>query len=177
MAVDGAQQGMAGRAPEVLIDDLTVAYERHPALHHVSGIFRSCALSAVVGPKTGTSEVTPSADAAAGIELAVDEGTPDVSGAATISKGHGRNGAAAYEGAERIEVAHPSLRAGDACPACGEGTVYEKTPAVLVRTTGQPPLAATVYQLQKLRCDLCGQIFTADAPTPNGLPRPAATYV
>ena len=33
----------------------------------------------------------------------------------------------------------------DACPACGEGTVYEKTPGVLVRITGQPPLAATVY--------------------------------
>jgi hypothetical protein len=35
---------------------------------------------------------------------------------------------------------------------------------VLVRITGQPPLAATVYRLQKLRCHLCGQIFTADAP-------------
>src|SRR5262249_44249560 len=29
---------------------------------------------------------------------------------------------------------------------------------------GQPPLAATIYQLQKLRCHLCGQVFTAPAP-------------
>ncbi len=115
---------------------------------------------AVVGPKTGKPEVTASADAAAGIELPADEGTGDVSDAATTSKGHGRNGAEAYRGAERVDVAHPSLRAGDACPACGEGTVYEKTPGVLVRITGQPPLAATVYQLQKLRCHLCGQVFT-----------------
>jgi transposase len=65
-------------------------------------------------------------------------------------------------------VAHPSLRAGDACPACGEGTVYEKAPGVLVRIAGQPPLAATVYRLQKLRCHLCGQVFTADPPAEAG---------
>lgn len=82
--------------------------------------------------------------------------------------GHGRNGAEAYQGATRIDVPHPSLACGDACPACGEGTVYDKTPGVLVRITGQPPLAATVYQLQKLRCNLCGQVFTADAPEGAG---------
>src|SRR5206468_6358956 len=58
--------------------------------------------------------------------------------------------------------------AGDACPACGQGTVYEKAPGVLVRITGQPPLEAKVYQLQKLRCHLCGQVFTADAPAEAG---------
>jgi transposase len=78
--------------------------------------------------------------------------------------GHGRNGADAYRAAERIDVPHPSLTAGDPCPACGQGTVYEKAPGVLVRITGQPPLAATIYQLQKLRCGLCGQVFTAPAP-------------
>jgi transposase len=123
---------------------------------------------ALVGPKTVRSEVTASAGDAAAIALSADEGTPGVSEVATPSKGHGRNGAAAYGGAQRIEVAHPSLHAGDACPACGEGTVYEKAPGVLVRITGQPPLAATVYQLQKLRCHLCGQVFTADAPAEAG---------
>ena len=87
---------------------------------------------------------------------------------AAVSKGHGRNGAEAYRGAVRVDVAHSSLRAGDACPACGEGTVYDKAPGVLVRITGQLPLAATVYQLQKLRCHLCGQVFTADAPAEAG---------
>jgi transposase len=65
-------------------------------------------------------------------------------------------------------VAHPSLTPGDACPACGQGTVYERTPGVLVRITGQPPLAAKVYRLQKLRCHLCGQVFTATAPEEAG---------
>src|SRR5262249_31130760 len=65
--------------------------------------------------------------------------------------GHGRNGADAYRGAERQEVVHPSLHAGDACPVCGQGTVYAKAPGVLVRISGQPPLAARIYELQKLR--------------------------
>src|SRR6476660_5319182 len=123
---------------------------------------------AVVGPKAETSRATASSDTAAGSEPAAGEGTTVVSNAATVSKGHGRNGAEAYRGAERVSVAHPTLRAGDACPACGERSVYEKAPGVLVRITGQPPLAATVYQLQKLRCHLCGQVFTADAPAEAG---------
>jgi transposase len=130
---------------------------------------------AVVGQKAGASKRNESPHAAAGIEPAAGEGTTDVSDAAVVSKGHGRNGAEAYRGAQRVDVAHPSLRAGDACPACGEGTVYEKDPGVLVRITGQPPLAATVYQLQKLRCHLCGQVFTADAPSEAGPRKYSAT--
>ena len=130
---------------------------------------------AVVGPKAGASEGTASPDVAAGSEPAAGEGTTNVSDAAVVPKGHGRNGAEAYRGAQQVDVAHPSLRAGDACPACGEGTVYEKAPGVLVRITGQPPLAATVYQLQKLRCHLCGQVFTADVPAEAGPTKYSAT--
>src|SRR4051794_20031888 len=109
---------------------------------------------AVVGRKTDADSPRDAvADAGAG-----NAGEP---GAAASSKGHGRNGAEAYRGAARIDAPPPSLTAGDACPACSQGTVYEKAPGVLVRITGQPPLAATIYQLQKLRCHLCGQVFTA----------------
>ncbi len=94
---------------------------------------------------------------------------------ATVSQGHGRNGADAYCGAERIDIPHPTLAAGDPCPACGEGTVYEKAPGVVVRISGQAPLAATVYQLQKLRCHLCGQVFTAQAPEETGSQKYDAT--
>src|SRR5262245_43904115 len=122
---------------------------------------------AVVGPPTDRPEATRPSDAATRTEAATPEAASEASrGAATgpARPGHGRNGADAYQGAERVRVAHPSLGAGDACPACGQGTVYEKAPGVLVRITGQPPLAATIYQLQKLRCHLCGQVFTAPAP-------------
>jgi hypothetical protein len=46
---------------------------------------------------------------------------------------------------------------------------------VLVRITGQPPLAATFYQLQKLRCHLCGQVFTAATPAEAGSAKYDAT--
>ena len=37
-----------------------------------------------------------------------------------------------------------------------------------MRITGQAPLTATIYQLQKLRCHLCGEVFTATAPAEAG---------
>jgi transposase len=79
--------------------------------------------------------------------------------------GHGRNGAEAFGGAQKVEIAHRSLKHGDRCPECGEGNVYgQKEPKVLVRIVGQAPLAATVYSLERLRCGACGQVFTAQEP-------------
>jgi transposase len=79
--------------------------------------------------------------------------------------GHGRNGAAAYRGAERIKIVHASLKPGDGCPECEKGKVYpQKDPAVRIRVVGQAPLQATVYELERLRCNLCGVVFEAEAP-------------
>ena len=33
-----------------------------------------------------------------------------------------------------------------------------------MRIVGQAPLAATVYDLERLRCNACGQVFTAQEP-------------
>ena len=82
-------------------------------------------------------------------------------------KGHGRNGAKNYPGAKKVSVSHETLQAGDHCPECGDGTVYDTRPGVLIRIVGQAPLQATVYELQKLRCNLCGKLFTAQ--TPDGI--------
>lgn len=80
-------------------------------------------------------------------------------------KGHGRNGADAYRGARRIRVPLASLHAGDACPHCAKGTVYASdTPGLIVRLTGQAPIGGAVYELEKLRCSLCGAVFTAQTP-------------
>jgi transposase len=79
--------------------------------------------------------------------------------------GHGRNGAEAFAGAQKVAIAHQKLTHGDRCPACGKGNVYgQKEPKVLVRIVGQAPLAATVYSLERLRCGACGQVFTAEEP-------------
>ncbi|MBV8805313.1 MAG: hypothetical protein JO042_09705, partial [Sinobacteraceae bacterium] len=80
-------------------------------------------------------------------------------------KGHGRNAAAAYIGAETVQIAHPSLRRGDACPSCVTGKVYPmKDPSVRVRFSGVAPLQAKVYECARLRCGLCGEMYTANAP-------------
>ena len=84
-------------------------------------------------------------------------------------KGHGRNGASEYTGADKVKVSHEELKSGDNCPGCLKGKVYDMaTPGVVVRVTGTAPLKATVYELEKLRCNLCGQIFTAKAPAGLG---------
>jgi transposase len=106
-------------------------------------------------PTQPSPEAGPEVNAEAGVE----------SDAAAVAKGHGRNGADAYTGAEKIEVRHESLQPGDPCPQCEEGTLYETNrPGVLVRLMGQAPVGAKVYYLQKLRCGLCGVVFTAKPP-------------
>jgi len=123
--------------------------------------------NAVLGRTTDLRDAPPVNGAAADTESAsgdVDIDGSNETGQTPARKGHGRNGADAYRGAERIDVPHASLKAGDPCPACEKGTVYDKAPGVLVRITGPPPLAAVIYHLQKLRCHLCGQVFTAPAP-------------
>jgi transposase len=89
------------------------------------------------------------------------EETPDPK----ASSGHGRNGADAYSSAEKVRVTHQKLVHGDRCPDCTRGNVYiQKEPKALVRIVGQAPLAATVYELERLRCNACGQVFTAEEP-------------
>ena len=82
--------------------------------------------------------------------------------------GHGRYGADDYSGANQVHVPHDELCSGDGCPRCDGGTVYDKKPSVFVRFVGQAPLQATVYHLQRLRCNLCGTVFTATAPDGMG---------
>ena len=97
-----------------------------------------------------------------------EEETASSQGQKAKTAGHGRNGAACYEGARKVVVTHPELQHGDRCPECNSGNVYgQKEPKPLVRIVGQAPLEATVYELERLRCNGCGQIFTA--PEPEGV--------
>jgi hypothetical protein len=96
---------------------------------------------------------------------AVDTPEPEKPAAA----GHGRNGAAAFTGANRVAVAHATLQSGDPCPECHEGRVYrQKEPATLIRIIGQAPLKATVFEMERLRCNGCGEVFTAGEPPSAG---------
>ena len=85
--------------------------------------------------------------------------------------GHGRNGAQAYCDSPVVEVALLELRAGDPCPQCAAGKVYDTPPRTIVKVVGQPPLAATVYKLQQRRCRLCDASFTAAMPAGVSAPK------
>jgi transposase len=83
--------------------------------------------------------------------------------------GHGRNGARAYTGAAHVSVKHTSMQRGDGCPCCIRGKVYPlPEPSPLVRVTGMAPISATIYDCEGLRCNLCGEVFTAPAPEDVG---------
>jgi transposase len=125
------------------------------------------------GPRTESTRgvLDEGADQVQGASSAHDEqgGSPAGKGGKEPGekrRGHGRNGARTYTGAQKIEVAHESLVSGGRCPVSGcDGKVYCcREPGVIVRIRGQAPLAATTWQLEKLRCNLCGEVFTAKAP-------------
>jgi len=83
-------------------------------------------------------------------------------------KGHGRKPARAYAGARKVNVAHPTLKPGDGCAECGKGKLYPlKEPGVRVRIVGQAPIQASVYELERMRCNLCGDVL--ETPAPEGV--------
>jgi transposase len=83
--------------------------------------------------------------------------------------GHGRQGADAYRAAPRETCRHETLAEGERCPACGRGRLYRLPPGVEMRLDGNALLSAVRYELEKLRCSACGQIFTASVPVGAGL--------
>jgi rubredoxin len=120
-------------------------------------------------------EPTPGAEGTLGVEATAREagvGPSQGEVAPTPKGGHrpgtGRLGAEAYVGAERVACRHEELAVGQRCPVCGQGTLYELPPGVEIRIDGHALLSAMRYELHKLRCSACGQIFTAPLPPEAG---------
>ncbi|MGD2091512.1 MAG: IS66 family transposase [Candidatus Aminicenantes bacterium] len=83
-------------------------------------------------------------------------------------KGHGKNGASAYVGAELVYIGHKKLKVGQLCPYCQRAKLYKYKDGIEIRIKGSPPLRAIVYKLEKFRCALCGRIYTAKLPKEAG---------
>lgn len=81
------------------------------------------------------------------------------------SGGHGRRGADDYTGAERVDVPHPDLAAGRACPTpnCA-GRLHQEEARTEVELQGAAPIRATAYVRECLRCALCATSFPAPLP-------------
>ena len=96
----------------------------------------------------------------------VDAPAPPLPNSATPKvkpKGHGRTAANQYEAATRIPTPHPSLQSGARCPCC-PGKLHGLEPSTVVRIFGQPSLVAKLWEIERLRCSSCGQIYKAPEP-------------
>ena len=68
-----------------------------------------------------------------------------------------------------MKITHPTLSGGASCPGCSQGKVYPCAEAAqAVRIEAMAPLSATVYERDRLRCNLCGELYTAPAPAEVG---------
>lgn len=148
-----------------------------------SGSGRSSAGEGAAAADRGEDDVCGS-EQAQGVDAAYGSGdgspqdnveTPFIGG---HRPGYGRLGADAYAGAERVECRHEELSIGQICPVCGQGRLYELKPGVEIRIDGNALLSAIRYELEKLRCSACGEVFTAklpkDAPVEKYSPRARA---
>jgi len=113
-----------------------------------------------------TDQAGPSSDASAAPSQDAESNQEE---ARDRPPGHGRNPAEAYTGCPKVVVTHESLHPGDPCPDCVKGTMYRQSHwSLVVRLKGQPPVGGTVYQLERLRCHLCGKIHAAGLPEEAG---------
>jgi transposase len=90
-------------------------------------------------------------------------------------KGHGRNGVDAFPGLNRIFVPHPDLHTGKGCSLCQRGKLYPLNNKCIIRLKGQAPVAGCIYELERLRCNACGEVFIAPAPCEAGKEKYDAT--
>lgn len=81
--------------------------------------------------------------------------------------GHGRKKADDYVAAEVVRVAHELLQRGCSCPGCEKGKLGKQKPSCQIKIQAMPPIVAKRYEREKLRCNLCGEVFTA--PFPDGV--------
>jgi hypothetical protein len=82
---------------------------------------------------------------------------------------HGRIGAKSYTGCEKVELKHPFLTVGSACPCCSEANTLgrigkEDEPQTLIRLAGGPLVTGTRFVAPILRCGTCKERFYTPIP-------------
>lgn len=134
-------------------------------------------LRAVFGIKTETAERlfrlaagrTSAGQSDPGRQTSSDsESPPDSSqekeGTDNRKPNHGHRPSSEYTEAKIIAVAHQTLGKGALCPSCQKGKLFSLAPGTVIHIVGQPWLQVEIYKPERLRCPVCGQIFTARLP-------------
>ena len=78
--------------------------------------------------------------------------------------GHGRLPHTAYINAQEHTIALESLSPGQLCPHHCGGRLYSINPGILINIKGQNLASVNKYWIEKLRCALCNEIFSANIP-------------
>ena len=91
---------------------------------------------------TAAGSATPATGSTAPIE---DSADAPAAAPPARRRGHGRRGADAYPGAERVVCRHETLAAGQRCPACGRGTLYPLPAGVEIRIDDVLPASLLDY--------------------------------
>lgn len=87
--------------------------------------------------------------------------------AAKRKGGNGRRPRDAFKNATVVKVPHTKLQSGQPC-SCGCGKLYPlKRPIHFRHIVGQAQFEVTLYEQEQLRCNGCGEVFTA--PLPEGV--------
>ena len=84
--------------------------------------------------------------------------------------GHGRSAADDYPQAEKVIIA-TDLKAGDACPECEHGKMYQLPASEALRFFGQALIKAKIFTCLRLRCSGCLGVHAARLPSEAGLER------
>lgn len=82
---------------------------------------------------------------------------------------HGRLAASDYTGLPIEAISHSDeLIASGSCPECAacnsDGKLYRLPPSSVILLESQPLISGTHYQLERSRCRVCSQYFTAQMP-------------
>lgn len=108
-------------------------------------------------PKTEQNNTAP--------EAPVPSASNDESHESKESKGHGRLPHTAYINASEHTIPLESLRSGQSCPHLCGGKLYSINPGILINIKGQNLASVDKYWIEKLRCALCNEVFSANIPT------------
>lgn len=74
-------------------------------------------------------------------------------------KGHGRRAADTFKEAKTVKLPLSELSEKQSCPECAEGTLYRQKPKITITFSGSPIVTPTRYEMEQLRCNLCGTLF------------------
>ena len=112
-------------------------------------------------PGTNTSKIQSKTDSS-NDENGINKKEQD---SASSKTNHGRLSYQHYLNHEKITIKHELLKAGDLCPTeCG-GRLWNATPGTVIKISGQGFAKATLYQIEKLRCSLCGYYVASSLPS------------